>query len=124
MNSNLDVGTTRSAYQYERIFITHTYVEEFLFNPSYVPKKTVYFQPSVNIEGIPFSVSETEGLFVLSNSQWPSLSSSGSSLFEAMGNAAQLVAEVCDEYIYESDENLSEDAKEFRKFLLSRALNK
>ena len=100
----------------------NTYIEHFLGERKSSKVLRVIFAPIVLIEGIQFMVSEKAGLFTLSNPQWPSLTTSGSTLKEAISNAAELVQEVKVNYIYEQDSNLTEDGVEFRKFVINSVL--
>ena len=114
------MGTAEKAYKYETIVAGGKYIEDFLLTEKPAPVKIFIFKPSVNIQGIPFTVAEEHGSFTLFNPQWPSLTASDSSLVGAMKNAVELVYDVSEQYVYASEDNLTEDAIEFRKYLLSR----
>ena len=114
------IGTAEKAYNYDPIVAGSKYIEDFLFSEKPAPVKIFVFKPSLNIQGIPFTVSEGGGSFTLFNPQWPSLTTSDSSLGGAMKNAVELVHDVSEQYVYASEDNLTEDAIEFRKYLLSR----
>lgn len=87
---------------------------------AFTPEKRSILLPNIDIGKIPFTVTEKEGQYVLSNEQWPSLTSSGSSLSEAIASCFELVQAAIKEYIFESEANLSGDGIEFRRFLLGR----
>ena len=104
------------------VSVGDTYIDDFLRSqviPMISAKRSI-FLPAIDIGRIMFAVSEKEGEYVLSNSQWPSLTSSGVSLSDAIANMVELIHTVSSQYILESDENLSEDGIEFKKFLLGR----
>lgn len=77
------------------------------------------FLPKIDIMGIPFVIKREENEIVLESERWPSLRASGNKVQEAIDEMRSLMSDVVEEYIMCSEEDLSEDAKEFRHYLLS-----
>jgi predicted RNase H-like HicB family nuclease len=101
--------------------IGDSFVEDYLKTPKFVEARKLFInKPPIKIHNIPFSIVEENGEFVVSNNVWPSLIASANSVHQAIENASQLITDVIDEYVFESEENLSADAIEFRKYLLTR----
>ncbi|GEM_PF-6814133 len=76
-------------------------------------------RPTMEILGVPFMIRDEEARTVLESNRWPSLRTSGQTLAEAIEEMRSLLTDVIQEYVLCEEEELSEDAKEFRHYLIS-----
>ncbi|MEK6649707.1 MAG: hypothetical protein AABY75_01905 [Bacteroidota bacterium] len=100
---------------------------EFVGLPSYrVMRQAVRHQtlvpPSVELLNIPFNIREEGELVHLVSPQWPSLQTFGRTAQEAIDEMLGLVRNVVEEYVLVPESELSEDALEFRRYLIQRML--
>jgi hypothetical protein len=75
--------------------------------------------PRIEIMGIPFSVRKEEDRVALESDRWPSLRASADSVPDAISEMQSLLSDVIEEYVMCSEDVLSEDAKEFRHYLIN-----
>lgn len=67
------MDTASIVREYEPIVAGDKYIEDFVGVERPEPAKIFIFSPVLNIIGVPFNVSEGDGLFTVFNRQWPSL---------------------------------------------------
>lgn len=90
--------------------------------PRYFGKKvksTSIHRPNLEILGLPFVVREEGTRTILESDRWASLRASGETLAEAIEEMRSLMTDVIEEYVLCPEEALSEDAREFRHYLIS-----
>lgn len=75
--------------------------------------------PKIEIMGIPFTTKEEDARIVLESDRWPSLRTSGGSVADAISEMRSLLADVIEEYVLCSEDQLSSDSREFRHYLIS-----
>lgn len=81
----------------------------------------VFLPPRLEVLNIPFLVRRDESGFVhLESDQWPSLSAFGEDVGEAVSNLVSLLKDAINEFVFVREEDLAEDAIEFRNFLISK----
>lgn len=76
--------------------------------------------PKIHIMNIPFVVRRGEELMFVESERWPSLTSSGTDLQEAVSEMTKLLGDVIDEYVLAPAAGLSEDSLELREYLLKK----
>ena len=76
----------------------------------------------VDLHNIPFRVRHEGGYYFLESDKWNILSAFGESLMDAVGNMNQLIKDVIRDYIFSPQDSLSDDAKEFRSYLISHLM--
>lgn len=86
-----------------------------------VGNRSIYL-PKIEIMGIPFLVKREDGETVLESERWPSLRASGPKVQNAIEEMRSLLHDVIEEYVLSSEETLSDDAKEFRYYLISTVI--
>lgn len=88
------------------------------FPEKVVRKRTIHL-PKIEIMGIPFLVNKEDDGVILESERWPSLRSSGPKVQDAIEEMRSLLHDVIEEYVLCPEENLSDDAKELRHYLIS-----
>ncbi len=78
--------------------------------------------PYIELHNISFRVRHEDGYYFLECDKWPILSAFGDTTLDAVRNLNQLVKDVVDDYVFAQEEKLSDDAKEFRSYLISHLM--
>jgi len=82
-------------------------------------RNRVVHLPKIEISGIPCSVRPEAEEVVLESDQWPSLRASGPRVEDAIADMRSLLHDVIEEYVLCAEDTLSDDAKDFRYYLMS-----
>jgi hypothetical protein len=116
-----DVELSSSANSFKGLF-DRSLISSSVFIPRYFDKpvksRSIHL-PRIEIMGVPFSARKQGERIVLESDRWPSLRSSGDSVSDAISDMQSLLADVVEEYVLCSEDSLSEDAKDFRHYLIS-----
>jgi hypothetical protein len=87
--------------------------------PQRILKRTL-INPTIELFNMRFNVRrEAEGIYITSE-QWPSLSAFGNSFQEAFSNLVSILNDCVREYVMVPEDQLSEDALDFRNLLISK----
>jgi len=69
-----------------------------------------------------FNIRHGQEFVFVESPQWPSLKTFGKTSQEAIINMLKLITNALEEFVFCSEEELSDDAREFRKFLIGKVL--
>lgn len=100
-------------------FGTETFDKKWVVKETKIRKRSV-ISPKIELFNISFSVRSDGESVLIESEQWASLCSSGRNFEEAVSQMIGLLRNTIREYVMESEENLSDDAKDFRNFLVAR----
>lgn len=79
-------------------------------------------QPTIELFHIPFRMKISGEYILIESPEWPSLQSFGKTKSEAISSMIDTIINVGREYIFTPEHELTEDAIEFRKFLIRKLL--
>ena len=82
--------------------------------------KTTLLEPSIELLNIPFIIRHGDDHVFLESPQWDSLRTHGNTVREAISNMLELIRDVIEEYIFVDTSELTQDAIEFRNFLIQK----
>ena len=123
MNDSYDVATIDKQRPYavvERMMPVDWHVAG--AKPGQVLLNQTVLQPTIELFNIPFSIRHGNDYVFVESMQWPSLTTYGKTAQEAIANMVELLRDVVGEYVFVPESELTEDAIEFRKFLIRKLL--
>ena len=87
-----------------------------------LPLHSTFLEPSIEIFGIQFNIRQGGEYLSIESTQWPSLTAHGKTMREAIENMLEILRNAISEYIFVPESELTEDANDFRKFLIQKLL--
>ncbi|MGO9480930.1 MAG: hypothetical protein ACLP05_03995 [Candidatus Kryptoniota bacterium] len=89
----------------------------------WIIEPSTYIDPTIELLGIPFKVRHGEKYVFIESLRWPSLQTFGETTQEAIQNMRKLIKDVVEEFVLASDDELAEDAIEFKQYLIKKMIS-
>ncbi len=89
---------------------------------TWIVSSSTFVNPTIELFGIPLRVRRDNGNVFIESPRWPSLQVFGENTQEAIESMMGLLKDVIEEYVLAPDSELSEDAIEFKQYLIRKMI--